>query len=888
MKLTRSTLSLASLAREGGTDDASPVQQPASLQQPSLSKWIAGLLLQLLPGSASLAKQLEARQRCLVQLQPSTRSWLYINVIGQPLIPGQAASGEQEPGALRYLQTALHTALTEPGSSPPAAALNLFLFAVILLSTLGFVLDTLPGGEGGRVYALVEAVTVQVYAADYLLRLLTCPSSRLRWLVLPMNFIDLLSFLPWYIGRALQASNANVTSVFRVLRLLRVAQVLRLGGREDKLSLVALTLVGSLDLLGLLAFLMLMASLFFSTFMFLAERGSFDPSLGYWVREGEPAGSTDSSGAFTPSPSPYSSVPQGMWWAVVTLCTVGYGDVFPLTALGKLIASLAMLLGVVLLALPISVLSSNIVTRWLDMKKQHARGSSPPPPHLLLYEGVLGRHSASVEALLALHSQIGQEVHSLRSRLLHCHSAAAQARQAAGPQCHNPHQAPAPPAAPRQQQLLATPPGDTPPPPPLPASPGPPATQPAAPGTPSTPTTLASFGPARQPAPHSPCPSASLAPVLQPNNYSVQGLEAGNGSLPMALRRMLCNSRCSGGGSSSPARPGSPLPLTPAPPKAITLTPARLPQGHTSSSCPRGTPAASALAGKGSPPSATPAAEGTARSVPVLPSPASPDLPPEPPSPLLQDLPDANLGAQPQLTPPAEEQRSPAQQHGSCAELNPAARPASGIEPGVRLYLMSDGSAAGMAGRQVQGGSGLGPGNVDALGDLQQASSTPTSHVDRDVGSPPPASFDKSPQGVTAWLTWIRHRIGGRAACEPTVADFVRDFSTLHRIQASDGHASEGQAASRARRRAGEASALEQQLADSLHAMEQLQQVTNLLLQGGLQDCIVRGRRWHGRLAEQQQEAQDLKAGLAAAQGEVRALQAALAALAALAAQQAL
>ncbi|GFH27498.1 voltage-gated ion channel superfamily, partial [Haematococcus lacustris] len=72
-----------------------------------------------------------------------------------------------------------------------------------------------------------------------------------------------------------------------------------------------------------------------------------------------------------------------------------YGDVFPLTALGKLIASLAMLLGVVLLALPISVLSSNIVTRWLDMKKQHARGSSPPPPHLLLYEGLLGRHSAS-------------------------------------------------------------------------------------------------------------------------------------------------------------------------------------------------------------------------------------------------------------------------------------------------------------------------------------------------------------------------------------------------------------------------------------------------------------------------------------------------------------
>ncbi|GFH27500.1 hypothetical protein HaLaN_25830 [Haematococcus lacustris] len=117
--------------------------------------------------------------------------------------------------------------------------------------------------------------------------------------------------------------------------------------------------------------------------------------------------------------------------------------------------------------------------------------------------------------------------------------------------------------------------------------------------------------------------------------------------------------------------------------------------------------------------------------------------------------------------------------------------------------------------------------------------------------------------------------------------------------------------------RAGEASVLEQQLADSLHAMEQLQQVTNLLLQGGLQDCIVRVRRWHGRLAEQQQEAQvtnlllqgalqdcivrvrrwhgrlaeqqqeaqDLKAGLAAAQGEVRALQAALAALAA---QQAL
>lgn len=71
--------------------------------------------------------------------------------------------------------------------------------------------------------------------------------------------------------------------------------------------------------------------------------------------------------------SPFSSIPKGFWWAIVTLMTVGYGDAYPISVVGKIIAGFAMLLGVICLALPISVIGATFTSDWMAQKVRAGR-----------------------------------------------------------------------------------------------------------------------------------------------------------------------------------------------------------------------------------------------------------------------------------------------------------------------------------------------------------------------------------------------------------------------------------------------------------------------------------------------------------------------------------
>lgn len=88
----------------------------------------------------------------------------------------------------------------------------------------------------------------------------------------------------------------------------------------------------------------------FASAMYYAERGEYDAVTGLWMR-------TNASGEV--APSPFQSIPAAMWWAIVTMTTVGYGDMFPVTGLGKLIASVAALSGLMVIAIPVTVISTN-------------------------------------------------------------------------------------------------------------------------------------------------------------------------------------------------------------------------------------------------------------------------------------------------------------------------------------------------------------------------------------------------------------------------------------------------------------------------------------------------------------------------------------------------
>jgi voltage-gated potassium channel len=146
----------------------------------------------------------------------------------------------------------------------------------------------------------------------------------------PFALIDLLAILPFYIP----ASALDFRS-FRAVRLFRVLRIARLGRYSEAMRLTGRVVTSKRAELLSSAFIMAILMLFASSLMYFAERDA--------------------------QPENFSSIPAAMWWAVATLSTVGYGDIYPLTAAGKLLASVIALLGIGMFALPTGILGAGFV-----------------------------------------------------------------------------------------------------------------------------------------------------------------------------------------------------------------------------------------------------------------------------------------------------------------------------------------------------------------------------------------------------------------------------------------------------------------------------------------------------------------------------------------------
>jgi voltage-gated potassium channel len=206
------------------------------------------------------------------------------------------------------------------------------LIAVILASTVVAVLETEPSLQGPwpPAFAALEAFFAAVFAAEYLLRIWSAaegPKSRLAYALTPSSMIDLAvvvcSLLPF------------VGSGVMVLRLVRVARMLRLAkiGRFSR-ALATLDRAARARASHLLVALAL-------AIVFLI----FSATLMYWAEGSD-------------RPEAFGSIPRALWWATMTMTTVGYGDVYPLSVAGKLIAAVTSLGGIVLIAVPTGIFAA--------------------------------------------------------------------------------------------------------------------------------------------------------------------------------------------------------------------------------------------------------------------------------------------------------------------------------------------------------------------------------------------------------------------------------------------------------------------------------------------------------------------------------------------------
>lgn len=245
-----------------------------------------------------------------------------------------------------------HT-LTETDYSRLAWTTGVFLGTCIALATLAFILETVPAYERapgwGDGFFYAECFFVVIFTIELGLKFWSTPQTTLQFFHDYLNIIDILAIVPFYfeLFLALFMSTKGVGLDLRGLRAFRLMRMLKMGRFSGDLQLLAEGLIRARVSIALLCGTLILGTVIFSVAMWIVERGEWNPIMQCYAREGE---------VFFNGCSPFESVPVGFWWAITTMTTVGYGDAFPITSVGKLIGGVAMLAGIFCVALPTGIL----------------------------------------------------------------------------------------------------------------------------------------------------------------------------------------------------------------------------------------------------------------------------------------------------------------------------------------------------------------------------------------------------------------------------------------------------------------------------------------------------------------------------------------------------
>merc|ERR1712195_248010 len=232
---------------------------------------------------------------------------------------------------------------------------NIYILVLIVTSSVVGVIETVPGlhKKDEVFWFILESIFVSSFTFEFVCRCWSCPDYKAFW-TSGMNYIDVLSIIPYYFDLIMDGEGANL-SVLRILRLGRAIRLVKLSRYSGGIQLIMAALERSLDALQLFFMLLILIVIVCASGIYFVERGTWvgSNSDGYYERT-DPL--TD-----TKEKSPFQSMPQSYWWCIVTLTTVGYGDYYPVTYMGKVMGTLAQLIGVVCLALPLSIIGSNFI-----------------------------------------------------------------------------------------------------------------------------------------------------------------------------------------------------------------------------------------------------------------------------------------------------------------------------------------------------------------------------------------------------------------------------------------------------------------------------------------------------------------------------------------------
>jgi len=239
-------------------------------------------------------------------------------------------------------------------------AFDIGIIALIALSVLSIVLQSFDAlalrFQNG--FAIFEAFTVAVFSLEYLARIWTAdllyPQAkhpRLRYVFSFMALVDLLAILPFYVPFI--SIDLRFLRLLRLFRLTRLLRLFKLGRYLDSLQMIADVMKKSARQLIAAMGACLLILLLSAILMYSLEKPV--------------------------QPDAFPNIMAALWWAVCTLTTVGYGDVFPITAAGKLLASLISIVGIGIVAIPTGIISAGFTQAMSSRRKEPANAPNETP-----------------------------------------------------------------------------------------------------------------------------------------------------------------------------------------------------------------------------------------------------------------------------------------------------------------------------------------------------------------------------------------------------------------------------------------------------------------------------------------------------------------------------
>lgn len=220
---------------------------------------------------------------------------------------------------------------------------------LLLINLVATLMDTFDAlSQHHKVFMVLEGITVTFFAIDYILRIWTAPYLHLgltqgkavkKYVLSFSGIIDLLSFLPYFLPIFFPAGAA----AFRMFRVVRIFRLFQINSYYNSLNVITAVISSKRQQLMSSVFIILILMVASSLCMYSLEHQA--------------------------QPEVFSNAFSGIWWAVSTLLTIGYGDIYPITTLGKIFSIIITFLGVGMVAIPTGIISAGFVDQYSRLKR---------------------------------------------------------------------------------------------------------------------------------------------------------------------------------------------------------------------------------------------------------------------------------------------------------------------------------------------------------------------------------------------------------------------------------------------------------------------------------------------------------------------------------------